>query len=333
MQVRKLTQKIITTNEERIQQAIKILRKEGNPVYRLLVEPRVFLFQLAYRALLVKNEDNTQYVGNEDLELTLAPAEPIKNINMGDERIGSIIDVPKMKKEYLKSLIWSLEVFLSACPYDRAKRPAYVRLYNITKIKLQKMDRELLKASINHILESGANEIRIMELFDRFVADKEELIGAQQATNRLQALQITALENELKVTDKLLAERQKVIDLIPECQVHGGNCIPHALEWIQKQLQCPSCQPRERFQILKFHKSYQYGNNKSITVSMFVPGVNSGAYSKELGIQIIIRRPGGLFSKGDQNIFADITLNRDEVELLKIECEKILSLEDHQIIR
>lgn len=35
------------------------------------------------------------------------------------------------------------------------------------------------------------------------------------------------------VTEKLLEERQRVLDAIPECPVHG-KCVPHALEWIEK---------------------------------------------------------------------------------------------------
>ena len=44
---------------------------------------------------------------------------------------------------------------------------------------------------------------------------------------------IAALADELRVTDQLLAERQRVLDAIPECTCHGA-CIPHALEWIEK---------------------------------------------------------------------------------------------------
>ena len=40
------------------------------------------------------------------------------------------------------------------------------------------------------------------------------------------------LKQELEVTDKLLNERQKVLDAIPECPIHG-SCIPHAIEWIE----------------------------------------------------------------------------------------------------
>lgn len=40
------------------------------------------------------------------------------------------------------------------------------------------------------------------------------------------------LKKELIVTDELLSDRQLVLDTIPECSVHGGNCIPHAIEWI-----------------------------------------------------------------------------------------------------
>ena len=44
---------------------------------------------------------------------------------------------------------------------------------------------------------------------------------------------IAELEDELRVTDHLLSERQRVLDAIPECEVHGP-CVPHALEWIEK---------------------------------------------------------------------------------------------------
>lgn len=45
---------------------------------------------------------------------------------------------------------------------------------------------------------------------------------------------IRELEEELSLTDKILASRQQVLDAIPECPAHGGGCVPHALEWIEK---------------------------------------------------------------------------------------------------
>jgi len=44
---------------------------------------------------------------------------------------------------------------------------------------------------------------------------------------------LLALREELRVTDALLEERQRVLDAIPECPCHGP-CVPHALEWIEK---------------------------------------------------------------------------------------------------
>jgi hypothetical protein len=41
------------------------------------------------------------------------------------------------------------------------------------------------------------------------------------------------LKHELEVTEKLLNERQRVLDAIPECQSHG-KCVPHAIEWIEE---------------------------------------------------------------------------------------------------
>lgn len=42
------------------------------------------------------------------------------------------------------------------------------------------------------------------------------------------------LREELDITDKLLAERERVLRAIPECPVHGAGCVPHALEWIER---------------------------------------------------------------------------------------------------
>lgn len=41
------------------------------------------------------------------------------------------------------------------------------------------------------------------------------------------------LERELDVTDALLTERNRVLDAIPRCEVHGAQCVPHAIEWIR----------------------------------------------------------------------------------------------------
>lgn len=37
---------------------------------------------------------------------------------------------------------------------------------------------------------------------------------------------------ELETTEWLLEERQKILDAIPECEVHG-KCVPHALDWVE----------------------------------------------------------------------------------------------------
>ena len=43
---------------------------------------------------------------------------------------------------------------------------------------------------------------------------------------------ITDLRNELRVTNELLNSRMKVMAAIPECELHGSNCVRHAIEWI-----------------------------------------------------------------------------------------------------
>lgn len=47
-------------------------------------------------------------------------------------------------------------------------------------------------------------------------------------------LSIDELVKLLNVNENLLAEKQRVLDSIPECPEHGKNCVPHAIEWIDK---------------------------------------------------------------------------------------------------
>jgi hypothetical protein len=42
------------------------------------------------------------------------------------------------------------------------------------------------------------------------------------------------LKEQLRVCNALLDERQRLLDAIPECPVHG-KCVPYALEWISNQ--------------------------------------------------------------------------------------------------
>ena len=45
---------------------------------------------------------------------------------------------------------------------------------------------------------------------------------------------VQQLREELDVTDKLLADRERVLRAIPGCPEHGEGCVPHALEWIER---------------------------------------------------------------------------------------------------
>jgi len=49
-----------------------------------------------------------------------------------------------------------------------------------------------------------------------------------------QAKELEEVKLELKITEQLWKDRQRVLDAIPECPLHG-SCVTHALEWIEKQ--------------------------------------------------------------------------------------------------
>ena len=41
------------------------------------------------------------------------------------------------------------------------------------------------------------------------------------------------LIDDLNITTKLFEERDRLLDAIPQCKVHG-KCVPYALEWIEE---------------------------------------------------------------------------------------------------
>lgn len=45
---------------------------------------------------------------------------------------------------------------------------------------------------------------------------------------------IAELESELTVTNKLLADRDRLLKAIPSCVAHGDQCVPHAIEWVEQ---------------------------------------------------------------------------------------------------
>ena len=44
------------------------------------------------------------------------------------------------------------------------------------------------------------------------------------------------LKEELRVTEEILTERNRLLEAIPECSVHGKQCVPHAIQWVQAQV-------------------------------------------------------------------------------------------------
>lgn len=36
--------------------------------------------------------------------------------------------------------------------------------------------------------------------------------------------------------EKLISERERVLNTIPECPIHGAGCVPHAVEWVKRRV-------------------------------------------------------------------------------------------------
>ena len=47
---------------------------------------------------------------------------------------------------------------------------------------------------------------------------------------------IEELREYIRTTEAILEQRNRVMNTIPECEVHGHSCVPHAVEWILTHL-------------------------------------------------------------------------------------------------
>ncbi len=63
------------------------------------------------------------------------------------------------------------------------------------------------------------------------------MVGSWYVLDFYHKSRTTGIEEELKVYERLMTERDKIMAAIPECSVHGKQCVPHALEWIEIQKQ------------------------------------------------------------------------------------------------
>lgn len=61
---------------------------------------------------------------------------------------------------------------------------------------------------------------------------ESELVAIVDVVRAEIAEKSAAAKEEIAVTEKLLTERQRVLDAIPGCPEHG-SCVPHAIEWIE----------------------------------------------------------------------------------------------------
>ena len=60
------------------------------------------------------------------------------------------------------------------------------------------------------------------------------MLGQQHAEIFDLKKQLNTTQEALEITTKLLEERTRLLKAIPPCEVHGTECVPHAIEWVEK---------------------------------------------------------------------------------------------------
>src|SRR3954467_3490400 len=53
----------------------------------------------------------------------------------------------------------------------------------------------------------------------------DQMLKGAQTRNR-------ELVEEVRISDRLLDDRNRLLKLIPPCPEHGDECIPHAIDWV-----------------------------------------------------------------------------------------------------
>lgn len=66
---------------------------------------------------------------------------------------------------------------------------------------------------------------------------------------------IKELEESLRLTKAMLADTQRVLDVIPPCNMHGNRCIPHAVDWVGSMLSDEKFLRRQRLKYDELRKS------------------------------------------------------------------------------
>lgn len=63
-----------------------------------------------------------------------------------------------------------------------------------------------------------------------------KLDALQESIDLNQYLMQALIESEdlVKLTDAILEQRSRVLKAIPECNAHGDECVPHALDWVKE---------------------------------------------------------------------------------------------------
>jgi hypothetical protein len=58
---------------------------------------------------------------------------------------------------------------------------------------------------------------------------------------------VRELQNALETTETICDERTRVLHAIPPCPVHGQNCVPYAVEWVEmRKLERAKRKPRKK---------------------------------------------------------------------------------------
>ncbi len=75
-------------------------------------------------------------------------------------------------------------------------------------------------------------------ILNRYDGETPQGILASQGVTQQYAAdlaeQVIALQEELRVTEEILKERDRLLREIPECSAHG-QCVPHAIQWVKER--------------------------------------------------------------------------------------------------
>ncbi|WP_426237500.1 hypothetical protein [Pseudomonas sp. TWP3-2] len=85
---------------------------------------------------------------------------------------------------------------------------------------------------VNGSVALGTDTVPVHHMVSISAEDAAFIAAASPAAVVALIAEIKRLSEEVEIDDKIIAERDRLLNVIPECAPHG-QCVPYAIQWVK----------------------------------------------------------------------------------------------------